>query len=56
MTEQIRLDLPLLLPEIPDEADRCVARMLDELREREGVREAHVVGAAAGEAAQLCVH
>ena len=56
MTEQTRLDLPLLLPEIPDEADRCVARMLDELREREGVREAHVVGAAAGEAAQLCVH
>ena len=56
MTEQIRLDLPLLLPEIPDEADRCVARMLDELREREGVREVHVVGAAAGEAAQLCVH
>ena len=56
MTEHIRLDLPVLLPEIPDEADRCVERLLAELRERDGVSEAHVVGATASEPTKLCVH
>ena len=56
MTEHIRLDLPVLLPEIPDEADRCVERLLAELRERDGVSEAHVVGATISEPTKLCIH
>ena len=56
MTEHIRLDLPVLLPEIPDEADRCVERLLAELRERDGVSEAHVVGATMSEPTKLCIH
>jgi len=56
VTEHIRLDLPVLLPEIPDEADRCVARLLAELRERDGVQEAHVVAATGEDPAKLCVH
>lgn len=56
MTECLRLDLPLILPEIPDEADHCVIRLLTELRGREGVLEAHVVAGSAGEPAKLCVH
>lgn len=56
MTTHTRLDLPLLLPTVPDEADRCVARLLDELTEHHGVSEAHVVGAAESEPAKLCVH
>lgn len=56
MKEHIRLDLPVLLPTIPDEADRCVARLLAELKERDGVGEVHVVGATGGEPAKLCVH
>lgn len=56
MTERVRLDLPLLLPKIPDEADRCVARLLAEVRGRDGVREAHVVKGSADEPAKLCLH
>ena len=56
MTEHIRLDLPLLLPTIPDEADRCVAKLLAEVTERDGVSEAHVVAAVGEEPAKLCVH
>lgn len=56
MTEHIRLDLPLLLPTIPDEADRCVARLLAELSERDGLSEAHVIAALGDEPAKLCVH
>ena len=56
MTTRTRLDLPLLLPTVPDEADRCVARLLDELTERDGVRDAHVIAAMGDEPAKLCVH
>jgi Cd2+/Zn2+-exporting ATPase len=51
----LRLELPLVLPEVDDPADRCVARLLDSLAGRPGIAEAHVV-APAGTAPQLCVH
>ena len=56
MTEHIRLDLPVLLPDLADEADRCVERLVAELTGQAGVREAHVVAAAGSAPAQLCVH
>lgn len=56
MTNRLRLELPLLLPQIDDVADSCVARLVGHLRAREGVRSAHVVAAAGNKPAQLCVH
>ena len=56
MTDRVRLDLPLVLPEIPDEADRCVARLVAELSARHGVRDVHVVAASGDEPAKLCIH
>ncbi|HEY5722379.1 MAG TPA: heavy metal translocating P-type ATPase [Allosphingosinicella sp.] len=56
MADKIKLDLPLVLPEIPDSADACVSRLLDRLRERDGVSDAHVVPAIGDQPAQLCVH
>ena len=41
----VRLDLPLLLPDIKDERDECVARLLNLLERRDGVTRAHVVQA-----------
>ena len=41
----VRLDLPLLLPDIKDERDECVARLLSLLERRDGVTRAHVVQA-----------
>ncbi len=38
-----RLDLPLLLPEVPDLRDACVARLVGVLQTRPGVVEAHVL-------------
>ena len=52
----IQLDLPILLPEIPDESDKCIARLLSELRGREGIAEAHIIAGSAGEPPQLCLH
>ncbi len=56
MSDQLRLDIPLLLPEVGDEADRCVARLTSELEGREGVDKVHVVRADGSAAPQLCIH
>ena len=56
MTETVRLDIELLLPEVPDEADRCIERLSGELQGRPGVEKAHVVAAQGDAPAQLCIH
>ena len=56
MTDQVRLDIPLLLPEVKDEADRCIDRLTIELRGRTGIQEAHVVASHDDTPAQLCIH
>ncbi|GHE75245.1 MULTISPECIES: heavy metal translocating P-type ATPase [Hyphomicrobiales] len=56
MTEKLRLDIPILLPDVPDADDACVARLTSEIGGRAGVEEVHVRGTGPGEPAQLCVH
>lgn len=56
MTDKTRFDIPIVLPDVPGEADPCVERLLAHLRSRDGVSEAHVVAAAQGKPAQLCIH
>ena len=55
MTEKLRLDIPFLLPGIPDADDACVARLISEVRNREGIEDVQVAAVSA-ESAQLCVH
>lgn len=55
MTEKLRLDIPLLLQGVPDADDACVARLISEVRNREGIEDVHVAAVSA-ESAQLCVH
>ena len=43
MERSIRLDLPLLLPEVQDMQDKCVARLVALLERRDGVSTVHVV-------------
>ncbi len=56
MVEKLRLDIPILLPDVTDAADACVARLTAELQGREGVESVHVRAARDGAAAQLCIH
>lgn len=49
----IRLDLPVLLPDVTDTRDACVARLVRLLARRPGVLNVHVVGEVE---AQLCLH
>ncbi len=57
MSAKLRLDIPVILPEIPDAADACVDRLMGELEGRPGIEQAHVVvGDEPSAPAQLCVH
>ncbi|MGE0127638.1 MAG: heavy metal translocating P-type ATPase [Blastocatellales bacterium] len=52
--EKLTLDLELLLPEVADEQDQCVARLQEHLKTARGVTEAHLEKMAGK--AQLCIH
>ena len=53
---RLRLDLPLLLPEVPDERDRCVRTLIGLLRARDGVTEVYILTAEGSLPARLCIH
>lgn len=56
MNEKLRLELPMLLPDVDDPADACIDRLVNNLTARDGVVSAHVIGAQDAEPAKLCVH
>jgi len=56
MTEQIQLDIPLILPDIPDANDACVARLTSNLAARPGIEKAHIVPSDGAGPAILCIH
>ena len=56
MTDKLELDIPVLLPEVPDAADACVGRLVSTLSAKAGVDRAHVVAADGAALAKLCVH
>jgi Cd2+/Zn2+-exporting ATPase len=71
MTKAMRLDIPLVLPGVPDERDACVARLSELLERRPGVESIHVLpagtapasdalhvgqSATVAEKAALCLH
>ncbi len=53
MAEKLKLDLSLILPDIPDERDACVER-LTELLQAEGLEKVHLVREDGS--ARLCLH
>ncbi|MET0910733.1 MAG: heavy metal translocating P-type ATPase [Ilumatobacteraceae bacterium] len=56
MSEKLVLDLPVLLPDALDGRDRCVDRLTSTLDGAAGVEQVHVVAAADGAPARLCMH
>lgn len=56
MANKHRLDLPLLLPDVPHAGDDCVQRLLSNLEPREGIERVHVMEGHNSEPAKLCIH
>ncbi|MFN7917395.1 MAG: hypothetical protein U0Q55_18765 [Vicinamibacterales bacterium] len=54
LVANLRLDLPVLLPEAPDAKDACVRRVEELLQQHDGVLSTHVLDSAAG--SKLCIH
>lgn len=55
MTQNTRLDLPVILPGVDDARDECVARLISLLEARDGVDRVHVVEDSPDKAL-LCLH
>jgi Cd2+/Zn2+-exporting ATPase len=55
MTQTLRLELPVLLPDVPDSGDACVERLESVLARYPGVTEVHVVEEE-GSGHSLCLH
>ncbi|RYY96870.1 MAG: heavy metal translocating P-type ATPase [Chitinophagaceae bacterium] len=54
--EKTRINLDILLPEVPHEKDECVARIIGMLQHKRGIDKVHVVPEESGHKAQLCFH
>jgi len=54
MIQKLQLEIPLLLPDIPNERDSCVDRLQEDLLARRGVNQAHVTRD--NGVASLCLH
>jgi Cd2+/Zn2+-exporting ATPase len=56
MSEKTRIEIKLVLPGIPDTHDRCVRRLTDLLKAKEGIDAAHLVESSDANSDQLCIH
>ena len=52
--KHVRIELPILLPDVPDARDACVRRLQELLSQRRGITKIHVVEGDG--AALLCLH
>ena len=55
MADEFELEIPIILPRIPDESDACVKRLAAELAGKSGIQKVDVVLATASEPAKLCI-
>ena len=56
MTGKLRIDLQILLPQVPDESDACVRRLIHDSERRDGIVQVHLRPGSDGTPTQLCVH
>jgi Cd2+/Zn2+-exporting ATPase len=56
MPNRTQLELSVLLPNVPDESDACVRRLIRVLAAREGMERVHIKASSDGRPALLCLH
>ncbi|HET9064317.1 MAG TPA: heavy metal translocating P-type ATPase [Gemmatimonadales bacterium] len=56
MSKQVRIDLTLLLPDLPDQADECVRRLETMLGSVPGIERVHVAHKDGMNLGELCLH
>lgn len=54
--KKLQIKLPLLLPEVPDEKDQCVQKLIQRLEDKDGLEKVHVADETDNGVPQLCFH
>ena len=54
--KKLQLKIPVLLPQVPNEKDACVKRLIKELEAEEGLEKVHIADEQADSVPQLCFH
>ncbi len=54
--KKLQIKIPLILPQVPDEKDRCVHKLIDQLQEKEGIEKVHIADKKDHHVPQLCFH
>ena len=54
--EKLQVEIPVLLPEVPDEKDQCVTRLIERLSGRQGIEKVHIADGKDNGVPQLCFH
>ncbi len=54
--KKLQIKIPLILPEVPDEKDKCVNKLIGQLQGKEGIEEVHVSNEKENGVPQLCFH
>ncbi len=54
--DKTKINLDSILPEIPDESDECVNRVIDSLKNKRGIDEIHLVPHDDENGARICFH
>ncbi|WP_339869026.1 heavy metal translocating P-type ATPase [uncultured Algoriphagus sp.] len=54
--KKLQIKIPLLLPEVPDEKDQCVQKLIQQLQDKEGLEKVHVADETDNGVPQLCFH
>jgi Cd2+/Zn2+-exporting ATPase len=54
--EKIKIDLDIVLPDVPDERDKCVQRIISATESKKGIEKVHIVPETETSKAKLCFH
>ena len=54
--KKLKIKIPVILPQVPNEKDTCVERLIQELQAKEGIEKVHVADANGEDVPQLCFH
>ncbi len=54
--EKLKIKIPVILPQVPNEKDTCVERLISKLEEKDGIEKVHIADEKADATPQLCFH
>lgn len=54
--EKLQIKIPLILPNVPDEKDGCVQKLITSLKDEQGIEKIHVTDKTEDGLTQLCFH